>query len=757
VFNFLPVHFTAPTFTGGIVAFESAEQLRELRESLRDTHVVRRQGNHIACVPVAPAAPAYGTETTFITKDHQELAMRLLQEALTRLVVGWGYQLLHEFPTRFVSRLAGKDLLDRCADAATRDLLADLHVYPKFVLQARRHGPMNFPGVIVAVKTHYEIDMPVAELIERGAPVIGQYVLGPKPGFVLAPSGDPARARRTVGAVEQVDGGNLILTDAVDQKVIAATDARLEARQDIFADVIRTLADSRATTVLDALDHAVFDLLGAAGRLARVSDIAGRLHGLGPLNVAHDLAVNIDLPLGSVPDRRVSATQLENPTFRFDPAGDKTSRSVARGLDDYGPFDDQFFRKKTPRIAVVAPRVHKGVVENFLAKLLDGVPGTKEAQVGFLRKYHLSGRQIDIYPVDGDVTDVAAYRDACRTAVAAGTADLAIVVTGDAQRHLTGDASPYFVAKSVFMGGGVPVQEVRIETIRQPDRLLVHPLNSIALASYAKLGGIPFVVASTRTIAQELVIGIGSAQFRTSRLSAAERYVGITTVFTDDGNYLLSTASREALYEDYPAELLRSLTECITEIQERNSWQASTELRLIFHVFKPLKNTEVEAVKRLVESLATRYSTVEFAFLQISDDHEMMMFDESSPGVRSWDSGETVKGRLVPRRGLMVPIGRLEALLSVTDAMSLKRARQAAPKPLLLKLDRASTFRDIDYLAGQVYRFTAMSWRRLYPSSRPVTIQYSELIAELLGNLRHVRNWNADAVMTRLRSSRWFL
>jgi len=81
-----------------------------------------------------------------------------------------------------------------------------------------------------------------------------------------------------------------------------------------------------------------------------------------------------------------------------------------------------------------------------------------------------------------------------------------------------------------------------------------------------------------------------------------------------------------------------------------------------------------------------------------------------------------------------------------------------APRPLLLRLHRASTFTDIEYLAGQAFRFTALSWRRFYPSSMPVTILYSDLIASLLGRLRHVRNWNSDILSSAaFRTSRWFL
>lgn len=96
-------------------------------------------------------------------------------------------------------------------------------------------------------------------------------------------------------------------------------------------------------------------------------------------------------------------------------------------------------------------------------------------------------------------------------------------------------------------------------------------------------------------------------------------------------------------------------------------------------------------------------------------------------------------------------------LVTVKGPREMKSESQGAPKPLQLKLHRESTFTDIDYLAGQLFRFTAMSWRRPYPSTKPVTILYSDLIAGLLGKLRHVTNWNSDVIFGKLRYSRWFL
>lgn len=348
-----------------------------------------------------------------------------------------------------------------------------------------------------------------------------------------------------------------------------------------------------------------------------------------------------------------------------------------------------------------------------------------------------------------DAGDAAVYRQACRDALRDRSPDLAIVITSEAQEHLTGDDSPYLVAKSAFLGQGVPVQDVQIETMRQSN--LAYALNSIALACYAKLGGIPFVLAAPRTLAHELVIGIGSAHVKASRLTAPERVVGVTAVFSADGNYLLSNTSREADYADYPRELSRSLTECITDIEARNAWQKGDELRLVFHVFKPLKDTEVTAVKALVDQLVRQYAKVEFAFVHVSTEHDWVMFDRDSPGVGSWgDRGSTgaVKGRYVPERGHAVPIGTREMLLSTGGPRDLKSALHGVPKPLLLKVHPLSTFTDIEYLARQAYRFTSMSWRTMYPSRIPVTILYSDLIANLLGHLRHVKNWNADTLTT---------
>lgn len=756
-FNFVPVRFSAEKFDGGLVQYESHDQLNSLRAELEGTHVVSRTRGGIACIPLVDDADSPGTMTTFPSREYRRLTMRLVQEAMLRLVLEWGYKLRKRVPPTFVSRLPGKDLLTPIVRSRRHDDLRSLHVFPQWVLDSRAVGPSNRPGIVIGLKTRYEIDLTVAELIERGLSVEGLYVLAEDSAIETSPWMDRYASRRNVGAVNHIDGADLVLRDAPGIGRVPAAEAWLESRRETFATVMTTLAGADGSQITKELEQATFDLLGAFGRYDKTIEIAGRLARRGPLSIARDLSVSLEPPVGSSNDRArtVDWKLYDEPVFQFDQSGDKTHRSADRGLDEYGPFDVEFFAKKKPRIAVVTPRAHKGIVENFVTKFLHGVQGESVYSQGFVRKYHLGGYEVDIQAFDGDATDAGAYREACMAALRAGEVDLALVITSEAQVHLNGDDSPYLVAKSTFMGQGVPVQDVRIETARLSK--LAYPLNSIALACYAKLGGVPFVIAAPRPLAQELVIGIGSAHVKSSRLSDPERIVGITTVFSADGNYLLSNTSREADYDDYPQELLRSLTECIDDIKRRNAWQRGDELRLVFHVFKPLKDIEADAVKELVESLTRQYAKVEFAFVHISTEHEWVMFDRASSGVANQRTRGQGKGYYVPNRGVAVPVGTSDMLLAVSGPRDLKSALHGAPKPLLLQLHRQSTFKDMEYLSRQVFRFTSMSWRTMYPSSRPVTILYSDLIADLLGHLRHVRNWNADAVATALRSSRWFL
>lgn len=404
---------------------------------------------------------------------------------------------------------------------------------------------------------------------------------------------------------------------------------------------------------------------------------------------------------------------------------------------------------------MVAPKEYQGQVEVFLRRLQEGIPNSKRFEKGFIRKYHLNRCEVKLVTFDDSPGDrPRAYKEACLNAVASDSFDLGLIVIRESFHDLMGGENPYLVTKAALMSQGLPVQEIEIETITSREQGIQYILNNFALACYSKMGGIPFTIASMPPIAHELIIGLGSTELQENRLGTRSRVVGITTVFNADGTYLLSNAAREVLYEGYINEVKESLRSCLDEIGKRNAWQDGDEVRLVFHVFKPLKDDEAQAVKAFVESL-TKYD-VEFAFLTLSHDHPFNIFDSNQQGI--WDyENRGQKGAYVPGRGMGLVVGNRELLMTLTGPQQVKTPLQGCPTPVLVRLHSESTFTDLNYLAQQVYRFTFLSWRSFFPGTIPVTISYSQLIGRLLGELSLLPNWNPDMLRTKLRTSRWFL
>jgi Piwi domain len=271
---------------------------------------------------------------------------------------------------------------------------------------------------------------------------------------------------------------------------------------------------------------------------------------------------------------------------------------------------------------------------------------------------------------------------------------------------------------------------------------------------YAKMGGTPWTVAHDLTVDDEVVVGMGNVELTGSRFEQKQRFMGITTVFRGDGNYLLSNVSRVCRYDEYPAVLEASMAEVLREVKKRNGWQDHDTVRVVFHAHKPLRQVEVaKIVERCVKEVGAGQS-VQFAFLTVTHDHPFKVLDTSQAG-KATAAGR--KGVYAPGRGTIVQLGRYTRLLTTNGVSQIKRVTSPLPSPLLIHLHRESTYVDLQYLPEQALKFTSLTWRSTQPAYAPVTIYYSELIAELLSRLEEVPDWSPAVLNTKLRSSRWFL
>src|SRR6185312_7752854 len=108
--------------------------------------------------------------------------------------------------------------------------------------------------------------------------------------------------------------------------------------------------------------------------------------------------------------------------------------------------------------------------------------------------------------------------------------------------------------------------------------------------------------------------------------------------------------------------------------------------------------------------------------------------------------------------GQCLQLSARSALLQLIGSEQVKTDLQGLPQPLLLDLHPESDFTDLTYLARQVFHFSYLSWRSFFPSVEPVTILYSRLIANALGNLKLLPGWSSEPLtLGQLRNSMWFL
>lgn len=742
------------TIRAGIFKYDAEtghHDLARLREAHRGTHAVARRRDEIVCLPRVTNAPALGdSEQDLNLQDNLGLVGALLRETLIDHFCSLPRPVIAHRPITF---LGTSDLLKESLPSGL-SVPAWLSVLPRYQIDVRVFFFANqrpFLGLALDSRTRRRVTAPCAELLSAGINLSGLYV-----GQLRAD--DDARLEpyfELLGRVGDVEQQQLLLDDARDGITsVSAQDCFVEPSSHAFGVLLDQIFKERAEAVRENLFQA-----SAARRVgpAKLQDLRRVIDYL--RRQTFEVSPGLTLSVGRLIDGKgvPKLSDTPKPLYVFDPTGAKTDSWADRGLQQHGPYSQQTFSKNRPRIAVVCQASAKGRVEQFLQKFFNGQRHPKKTRGpfddGLVGKYRLDGVAPKFFLATN--ATAGAYQQAAQEAISEQDRwDLALVQIERAFRTLDGANNPYLVTKHAFLTHQTPVQEFTLETAALWEGQLAYALNNMALATYSKLGGTPWLLRCDRAIAHELVIGIGSAQVGDGRLGDRERVVGFTTVFSGDGDYRIANRSQAAPYDQYGAALLLTLQDTVETVAGNMNWQAGDHVRLIFHAFKPFRGIEAGAVKKLMGKLS-QYD-VDFAFVEISQQHPYLLFDEAQDGVPDYET-KTRKGAFAPERGKTLELGKAETLLVLTGPRDVKRPEDGLPSPVLLRLHRESTFTDMTYLARQVYAFANHSWRSFFPGSLPVTIQYSELIAKMLGELSRLPNWNAEVLWGRIGRSRWFL
>ncbi|HQU79947.1 MAG TPA: Piwi domain-containing protein [Azonexus sp.] len=744
--NFTPLLVHGDAIRLQTLPFKDSQQLRDLRSQYRTQFAVTRRADQIVALPLAPDATPIGKEKQVSAVEHASLIRPLLEQRLVSLLSANRRPVARYNPITTVGRTLPTGFLD-----------ADKHVHLQsrvlISIRSLKLPGSNLLGLLWDIEIQKTCATSLAVLSEHGVRLDGLVVERETPV-------EDARMlpqRRLVGRVGSIADGKARLSERFMnvEELLPLDELYLEASPENTRHLLQHFTRNASGRAQGKIDEIVFENSRGRSRMEHIARISDWVRGLGGIELQEGLSVSI----GSLINEKDSSTfprfaEGSTPTYVFDAGTLKSETRAAVGLTKFGPYSRHVFTPTRPNVCVVCDRARRGQFELFLRKFRDGVTVDGKSLPfgrGFLGIYGL--QDITLTFVEADSFTADAYHTAASKAVRMGAEGtpwhLALVQTERDSRQLPPQRNPYLVAKAAFLSNQIPTQFIAFETFAMAPGNLAYTLSNLALAVYAKLGGIPWLIKSDKGIAHEVVIGLGSAAIGESRFSKKERIVGITSVFRGDGGYLLSNLSNAVPMAKYGEALTDSLQATLQRVRSEMNWIKGDSVRVIVHAFKPMRNTEIESVKAALKEFSE--FDLQFAFLHVKQDHPYLLFDDDSVGTKG-------RGEKTPIRGLYAEVGDNETLLTLTGPQQLKRPTDGLPKPLLLTLHRDSTFTDIIYLTKQVYWFSNHSWRSFLPAAMPVTIYYSDLVAGLLGRLDRLGSrWSPSVMLGKIGTTRWFL
>ncbi len=428
------------------------------------------------------------------------------------------YQAIRRRPFTFLAQRT--ELIGPAADAVGIDhpLINQFTVIPRFVLSPKTFEPTDGQsklGVFINVEMQFDILAPLNELQTANVDLIGLHVVRRQV--------EPGK-RRLVGRIARVEGNVTYLSEGTDGTLIETEQVKLEGSKESVTRCLATiLGPSRYRSLMLALDDE------QAGYLLG-PDFDEVVEKLGTLLAKTKLPIALgqDARIGErivLANNDTSETVYVAPPvdYVFDRTGAQSNAFAWPGLTQFGPFDRTTFANKSPRLLVVFPASTQGKVETFLRAFRDGLGSNYRGFAkGFRDLFGLVNLEFVMCPVHVQISDrsgsEAAYRNAIENRLSAvDDVQGAIVVLFEEHAHLKGLQNPYLRTKALLLTLGIPAQEVRMPTVTQMAGSLQYTLQNFAVSVYAKLNGTPWTVNQDKAISDELVVGMGFAEFSGTR------------------------------------------------------------------------------------------------------------------------------------------------------------------------------------------------------------------------------------------------
>lgn len=759
--NYFPISFEFNKYQINVENY-SPDRLKDLRENHNTTHSFFRNSDsiYISNSSLLEDSFVLGNTVTRSVMDDAEITSSLIKHVFFRTFKERfpGYIPVEFYPFKFFSAQDKDNIIQNALPEDLRDKLAYKKLIEVQIRQSEINGKKQV-GFVINIRRNWIFNKSCKELYQEGFNLVGTEVVHSEilPGLngILGPSED------FIGVIESVDNEKAGIQTNEGYREIDLEELFIRKTKFNIANYLTfRCGEANSEAIFDIIDRKRNEILNPKNQYNEIKNIGKRLfveNGLPILFKNSDgFCFWVENSLLNVR----SSIDLKAPTFIYDYASTHTSnKSSDFGLTTYGPYDSITFDTKLPEVLCICNKNNRGHFANFLSNLKEGIPHSNYFVKGLQKKYdlqdiHFSISEILTFSLEEYYKIIRDY-DGIKP-------HLAIIEIPSEFKQNSDISNPYYQIKGKLLSLEIPVQFVTTEKIKKHDEYI---LNSLALQIYAKIGGTPWVLPTQRSVDREIVIGIGHSILRENKFKGAKqsRVVGITTFLSSDGQYLLGEKVKDVSFEDYFEELLNSLRQSIEKLSVEQGWNKGETVRLIFHIFKPIRNTEFDVIALLVKEIAS--FKIQFAFVTISKHHPFLLFDTTQGGISHYGD---LKGEYVPVRGSNVILDDETSIVQMFGPKELKTSKQGISNPIQIKIRtpkgnykdesiKALIFYDLSYITQQIFSFTYLSWRSFLPGEQPATMMYSELIAKLLGKMRNVSGWDPDKLNYSLKRKKWFL
>jgi hypothetical protein len=436
----------------------------------------------------------------------------------------------------------------------------------------------------------------------------------------------------------------------------------------------------------------------------------------------------------------VKAHTLAPVQFAF--RDDQSRPDKLRGLVDFGPYRDL---KSTPTLGFVFPVEYRDFANSLYLALKNGTGSFKGVETTF--RFPLAKDQV--FQVSGfSIRDkdhhstARLYEDAIlnwRAGRSTTTPDMFFVL--HPHTPVSETDTPYYACKARLLTEGILSQNVTSELIRDEAKFRWSAAN-IALGAFVKLGGTPWIVYG-KELEQELIIGIGRSYLFDPRTRATTGYVGFTACFSARGQFqFLALAD----VTDKKSEYLRLLTKIVASSLTKAESMGRKVTSLTLHVPRQMSREETDAIWEAVRS-HPKQTVLQIVVVKVSEEEVFFAVDSQ------FKDG-------VPKRGTVIQVTDRDFLL-YTEGREEKESWAKYRLPVALRVtpqlsgNQNGTFRPF---LRQVNDLSQVNWRGFNAQSKPISIYYGTLIAQLLSHVPQTKMKTLSSASRDLLETRmWFL